>query len=57
VHDTRNTAIYFREASTHGTVRNCVVYNAGRNADAGDNGPYVSAASASLVQRVPDRGQ
>jgi len=38
VHDTRNTAIYFREASTHGTVRNCAIYNAGRNADAGDNG-------------------
>jgi len=38
VHDTRNTAIYFREASTHGTVRNCAVYDAGRNADAGDNG-------------------
>ena len=38
VHDTRNTAIYFREASTYGTVRNCAVYSAGRNNDAGDNG-------------------
>lgn len=38
VHDIRNTAVYFRNGSTYGSVIKTTVYNVGQNTDAGDNG-------------------